>query len=61
MIQGRMVLYRISDGAWFPLVRFGLKGGMSARFGWFYNYKEFLEINRANEAKQRVRREPVPH
>jgi len=55
-----MIVYRISDGAWLPLVRFGLKGGMSARFGWFYNYKEFLEINRANEGKQSVRSVPVP-
>ncbi len=49
MIDGRMILYRINDGAWFPLAR---SGGTSARYGWFYNYKEFLEINRANEAKQ---------
>jgi Tol biopolymer transport system component len=52
LIQGRMIVYRISDGAWFPLARFDLRGGISARFGWFYSYKEFLEINRANEAKQ---------
>jgi Tol biopolymer transport system component len=52
LIEGRMIVYRISDGAWFPLARFGLKGGMSARFGWFYGYKEFLEINRAKARQQ---------
>jgi hypothetical protein len=47
-----MIVYRISDGAWFPLFRFGLNGGMSARFGWLYNYKTFFEVNRANEARR---------
>jgi hypothetical protein len=43
-----------------PLVRFDLKGGMSARFGWFYNYKDFLAINRANEARQDQRQSGKP-
>lgn len=61
IIEGRIIVYRISDGAWFPLVRIGGEGrGTSARFGWFYNYKEFLEINRANEARQDQRVSPKP-
>jgi WD40 repeat protein len=60
IIQGRMIVYRISDGTWFPLVHFGLKGGISSRFGWFYKYKDFLEINRSNEAKQGTQRTLMP-
>jgi WD40 repeat protein len=53
IIEGRMIVYRIRDGAWFPLVRIGGEGrGSSARFGWFYNYKEFLAINQANQERE---------
>jgi WD40 repeat protein len=58
LIEGRMVVYRIRDDQWFPLVRFE---GVSARFGWFYDYKIFLEINRANEAKQHEQETSVNH
>jgi hypothetical protein len=40
--NAKMVVYRISDGAWFVLKRFGPNGGTSAHFGWLYNYREFL-------------------
>jgi hypothetical protein len=43
----RMIVFRISDGEWFPVARFGIKGGHSNRFGWFYNYKEFITHNDA--------------
>jgi hypothetical protein len=46
-----MIVYRISDGSWFPLFRFGLNGGSSARFGWFYGYKEFIETNESHGAR----------
>lgn len=50
-----MIAYRLSDGAWFPFARFSFKGGDSNSFGWFYNYKQFLERNRLHEAKQEAR------
>lgn len=50
--QGRMIVYRIRDGEWFPLARFGFTGGVSNRFGWLYDYKPFLKLNNANGAKQ---------
>lgn len=43
--QGRVVVYRIADGAWYVLKRFGADGGTSYHFGWLYNYKEFLKHN----------------
>jgi len=46
----RMIVYRISDGAWFPVMHF-FTGGDSTGYGWFYGYKRFLEINEANGAK----------
>jgi hypothetical protein len=60
MIEGRIIVYRISDGAWFPLARIGGKGrGTSARFGWFYDYKEFLKMNETNQAKREGQRTPA--
>jgi Tol biopolymer transport system component len=43
--QSRMIVYRIADGAWYVLKRFGPDGGTSAHFGWLYNYREFLAKN----------------
>ena len=57
--ETRMVVYRIRDGQWFPLARFGLMGGSSNGFRWFYNYKTFLEVNRANQAKQKEEEAPA--
>ena len=48
---GRMIVYRVSDGRWFPAMHFGYLGGYSNNFGWFYDYRRFLEVNKANEAK----------
>jgi len=45
----RITVYRISDGEWFSLARFGLKGGMSSRFGWFYDYKALLARNESRK------------
>jgi len=46
--EARMVVYRIKDGAWYVLKRFGPDGGTSSHFGWFYHYKEFLANNNRN-------------
>jgi hypothetical protein len=54
LAAGRMIVYRLSDGAWFPFARFNLKGGTSDSFSWFYNYKAFMERNHINEGKQGV-------
>jgi len=58
--EDRMVVYRLSDGQWFPIVRFGLKGGTSARFGWLYNYQAFLNRNNANRANRQETGGPKP-
>lgn len=47
--ESRMVVYRIADGAWYVLKRFGPDGGTSAHFGWLYDYKEFLKHNNKSE------------
>ena len=39
LIHGRLIVYQIRDGQWFPLTRSGWHGGTSARIGWFYDYK----------------------
>jgi WD40-like Beta Propeller Repeat len=41
---GRMVVYRINDGAWYVLQRMG-EAGSSHQFGWLYDYKGFLKRN----------------
>lgn len=46
---GRIIVYRISDGEWYTLSGFSYGMGSSARFGWFYNYKEFLAHNEADK------------
>jgi len=43
--HGRIIVYRVKDGAWYIVKRFGPDGGTSYRFGWFYDDKEFLENN----------------
>lgn len=45
-----MIVYRISDGQWFTALHFGL-GGYSNNYGWLYDYKRFLDFNKANRAK----------
>lgn len=47
---GRMIVYRISDGAWFRFAGFSFGPGSSARFGWFYHYKAFIAYNNAHMA-----------
>jgi WD40-like Beta Propeller Repeat len=51
--ESRMIVYRITDGAWYVLKRFGPDGGTSAHFGWLYNYREFLARNNRVEKMPR--------
>lgn len=47
--KARMIVYRIADGAWYVLARFGPDGGNSAHFGWLYNYGDLLRRNQGAE------------
>jgi hypothetical protein len=47
--SSKLIVYRIKDGQWFTLAYFGLKGGNSTNFGWFYGYRDLIEANRARE------------
>jgi hypothetical protein len=44
--SSKLIVYRIKDNQWFTLGYFGLTGGSSTNFGWFYGYKELIEANR---------------
>jgi Tol biopolymer transport system component len=49
--SSKLIVYRIKDGQWFTLAHFGLLGGNSTNFGWFYGYKELIEANRARKSR----------
>ncbi|HEV3416106.1 MAG TPA: hypothetical protein VG056_04815 [Pirellulales bacterium] len=46
---GRIIIYRIKDGEWFPLSGFSFGIGSSARHNWFYDYKAFLARNESRK------------